>query len=117
MPMIGTFTPAKDGGRTGSIHALTINAKLRFVPNDNRDNERAPVFRLFVGHFCIGNEWEARSRGESPKNYLRVNVSANLAWVPLPPRLAFSMHRLGIVCAVARLACHLSDSTQVSNAS
>ena len=74
MPMIGTFTPAKDGGRTGSIHALTINAKLRFVPNDNRDNKRAPVFRVFVGHFCIGNAWEARSGGESPKNYLRVKL-------------------------------------------
>jgi uncharacterized protein (DUF736 family) len=74
MPMIGTFTPAKDGGWTGSIHTLTINAKLRFVPNDNRDNERAPVFRVFVGDFCIGNAWEARSCGESPKNYLRVKL-------------------------------------------
>src|SRR3546814_17551370 len=45
MSVIGTFTPAKDGGWAGSIHTLTINAKVRLVPNDNRDNENAPVFR------------------------------------------------------------------------
>jgi uncharacterized protein (DUF736 family) len=30
MSSIGKFTPAKDGGWTGSIHTLTINTKLRF---------------------------------------------------------------------------------------
>ena len=32
MSVIGTFTPAKDGGWTGSIHTLTINTKVRLVP-------------------------------------------------------------------------------------
>jgi uncharacterized protein (DUF736 family) len=62
MPMIGTFTPAKDGGWTGSIHTLTINAKLRFVPNDNHAQSR------------IGDAWETRSGGDNPKSYLRVKL-------------------------------------------
>jgi uncharacterized protein (DUF736 family) len=74
MSVIGTFTPAKDGGWTGSIRTLTINAKVRLVPNDNRDNENAPAFRVFVGHSRIGDAWEARSGGDNPKDYLRVKL-------------------------------------------
>jgi len=74
MSVIGTFTPAKDGGWTGSIHTLTINTKLRFVPNDNRDNDHAPAFRIFVGRSRIGDAWAARSNAENPKEYLRVRL-------------------------------------------
>ena len=49
MSIIGTFTPTKDGGWTGTIRTLTIDVKARFVPNDNRDNDRAPDFRVFAG--------------------------------------------------------------------
>jgi uncharacterized protein (DUF736 family) len=74
MSVIGTFTPAKDGGWTGSIHTLTINAKLRFVPNDNRDSDTAPAFRIFIGRSRVGDAWSARSNGDTPKDYLRVRL-------------------------------------------
>ena len=74
MSVIGTFTPAKDGGWTGSIHTLTINAKVRLVPNDNRENDNAPAFRVLVGHSRIGDAWQARSNGDSPKDYLRIRL-------------------------------------------
>ena len=74
MSTIGTFTLAKDGGWTGSIQTMTINTKVRLVPNDNRDNENAPIFRVFVGQCRIGDAWAARSGGESPKDYLRVRL-------------------------------------------
>ncbi len=74
MSVIGTFTPARDGGWTGSIRTLTINAKLRLVPNDNRDNGNAPVFRVFAGQSRIGDAWAARSGGDSPKDYLHVRL-------------------------------------------
>jgi uncharacterized protein (DUF736 family) len=74
MSVIGTFTPAKDGGWTGIIHTLTINAKLRFVPNDNRDSDNAPAFRIFIGRSRVGDAWPARSNGENPKDYLRVRL-------------------------------------------
>jgi uncharacterized protein (DUF736 family) len=74
MSVIGTFTPAKDGGWSGSIRTLTIDAKVRLVPNDNRDNDKAPAFRVFVGQSRIGDAWVARSSGDSPKDYLRVRL-------------------------------------------
>lgn len=72
MTMIGSFTPAKDGGWTGSIRTLTIDAKVRLVPNDNREHENAPAFRVFVGNSRIGDAWEARSGGDTPRDYLRL---------------------------------------------
>ena len=74
MSTIGHFTLAKDGGWTGAIRTLTIDAKLRLVPNDNRDHENAPAFRVFVGTSRIGDAWEARSGGDQPKDYLRVKL-------------------------------------------
>lgn len=74
MSVIGSFTPSKDGGWTGSIRTLTIDAKLRLVPNDNKDHENAPAFRVFVGQSRVGDAWEARSGGDSPKDYLRVKL-------------------------------------------
>jgi uncharacterized protein (DUF736 family) len=38
MSVIGDFTPAKGGGWTGRIRTLVMDAKVRLVPNDNRDN-------------------------------------------------------------------------------
>ena len=72
--VIGSFTPAKDGGWTGSIRTLTIDAKVRLVPNDNRDHENTPAFRLFVGNSRIGDAWEAATQGENPKGYFRVRL-------------------------------------------
>jgi hypothetical protein len=81
MSVIGTFTPAKDGGWTGSIRTLLMNAKVRLVPNDNRENENAPAFRVLVGHSRIGDAWEARSGDEIPRSICAsssmIRVSAN----------------------------------------
>jgi uncharacterized protein (DUF736 family) len=74
MSVIGTFTPAKDGGWNGSIHTLTINTKVRLVPNDNRENENAPAFRIFAGRSELGAAWQQRTNGENPKQYLSVKL-------------------------------------------
>jgi uncharacterized protein (DUF736 family) len=74
MALIGTFALAKNGGWTGTIRTLTIDVKVRLVPNDNRDSDNAPAFRVFVGQSRIGDAWEARSNGDSPKEYLRVRL-------------------------------------------
>lgn len=63
-----------DGGWAGSVQTLTINTKLRFVPNDNRDSDSAPAFRVFAGQSRVGDAWEARSGGDEPKDYLRVRL-------------------------------------------
>ncbi len=74
MSVIGTFTPAKDGGWTGTIRTLTIDVKARFVPNDNRDSDRAPEFRVFAGRSELGAAWRQRTSGENPREYLSVRL-------------------------------------------
>jgi uncharacterized protein (DUF736 family) len=74
MPVIGNFIPGKDGGWIGAIRTLTIDAKLRFVPNDDRDSTTAPTFRVFVGQSRIGHAWVAHTGGDSPKTYFSVKL-------------------------------------------
>ena len=75
MSVIGTFTATKEGGWTGSIRTLTIDVKARFVPNDNKENEAAPAFRIFVGNSEIGAAWRKQSSGEHPREYLSVRLT------------------------------------------
>jgi len=74
MSIIGTFTPTKDGGWSGTIRTLTIHVKARFVPNDNRDSDRAPDFRVLSGRFELGAAWRERTSGENSREYLRVRL-------------------------------------------
>lgn len=72
MSIIGTFTPTKEGGWAGTIHTLTLNAKIRFVPNDNRPSDLAPVFKIFSGHSEIGAAWQRQNSGDHSKSFLSV---------------------------------------------
>ncbi len=83
MPVIGTFMPAKDGGWVGTIRTLTIDAKVRLVPNDDRASKKAPAFRVFVGNSRIGDAWEAKTGGLSPKDYLRVKLDDPMLTEPI----------------------------------
>jgi len=90
MSVIGTFVPAKDGCWVGTVRTLTMNTKLRFVPNDNRENDSAPAFRIFVGNSRIGDAWAARSNGNNPKDYLRVRLDDPSLASPLSAALFHS---------------------------
>jgi uncharacterized protein (DUF736 family) len=83
MAVIGTFTPGRDGGWVGTIRTLTINAKVRLVPNDDRSSKKAPAFRLFVGETRVGEAWEARTAGLSPKDYLRIKFDDPMLSEPI----------------------------------
>lgn len=83
MAVIGTFTPAKDGGWVGTIRTLTIDAKVRLVPNDDRTSKKAPAFRVFVGNSRVGEAWEAKTGGLSPKDYLRIRLDDPLLPEPV----------------------------------
>ncbi len=74
MSVIGTFTPHRDGGWIGTIRTLTVNVKARFVPNDNRDSEHAPAFRIFAGRSEIGAAWRQRTCNENVREYLSVRL-------------------------------------------
>src|SRR5581483_11092340 len=90
MAVIGTFTPAKNGGWVGTIRTLTINAKVRLVPNDDRTNKKAPAFRVFVGNSRIGDAWEAKTVGLRPKGYLKVRFDDPVLAEPINAALFVS---------------------------
>ena len=45
MANIGTFTAEKDSF-TGTVRTLTLNVKVKFVPNDKGESENAPDYRI-----------------------------------------------------------------------
>ncbi|WP_265519149.1 DUF736 domain-containing protein [Nitratireductor luteus] len=87
---IGYFTLAKDGGWTGAIRTLTIDAKVRLVPNDNRNSDNAPAFHVLVGNARIGDAWDARTSGDNPRYYLRLRLDDPSLSGPLTAALFLS---------------------------
>jgi uncharacterized protein (DUF736 family) len=87
MAVIGIFTATKDGGWSGTIRTLTIDVKARLVPNDNRENEQAPAFRVFAGRSELGAAWRARTTGENARDYLSVRLDAPSLLEPISAAL------------------------------
>ena len=71
MANIGTFTADKDGF-TGTLRNLTLNVKVKLVPNDKGDNEKAPDFRLQAAGHDIGAAWKKTS--EAGREYISVTL-------------------------------------------
>ena len=71
MATIGTFT-ASDNGYVGSITTLTLNIRARFAPSE-KDNDKAPDFRIFAGTTEFGAAWKKTARG-SDREYLSVKL-------------------------------------------
>ena len=74
MAMIGAFKVSKAGGWEGEIKTLSLNAKVRFEPNDNRTHPNSPHYRVMAGGFHAGDAWRRQSRAEPPKPYYRVSL-------------------------------------------
>lgn len=72
--IIGRFKRSKQGGWEGEIQTLTIQRKIRLVPNDNRASDSAPAFCVMLGWNRIGEAWERKSRSDPPRDYLRVRM-------------------------------------------
>jgi uncharacterized protein (DUF736 family) len=65
MANIGTFT-AQNSGFTGTVRTLTLNVKVKFVPND-KGSENAPDYRIqAAGGYDIGAAWKKVSQAERP---------------------------------------------------
>lgn len=83
MMIIGSFKLAKTGGWEGTIRTLTINEKVRLVPNDDRMSANAPAFRVMLGWRRIGDAWEAKSDARPPRDYLRLRIDDPAFAMPL----------------------------------
>jgi uncharacterized protein (DUF736 family) len=74
VPIAGTFAATADGGWEGHIRTLTINCKIRLVPNDDRSTERSPDFRAFAGKSEVGAAWRKNTRAEGQGTRLSVKL-------------------------------------------
>lgn len=70
MANIGTFT-AQNGSFIGTVRTLTLNVKVKFVPNP-KESDNAPDYRIIAGNFEIGAAWKKISKAERP--YLSVTL-------------------------------------------
>ncbi|MCZ7559659.1 MAG: DUF736 domain-containing protein [Burkholderiaceae bacterium] len=84
MANIGTFTADKDGF-TGTLRTLTLNVKVKLVPNDKGNSENAPDFRLQAAGHDIGAAWKKTS--ETGREYLSVTFDDPSFPAPVYARL------------------------------
>lgn len=73
MATIGSFTAGKEG-YSGTIRTLTVNVRAKIVANDAKKSDGAPDFRVYAGRAELGAAWKARTNGEEPRDYLRVQL-------------------------------------------
>jgi uncharacterized protein (DUF736 family) len=81
MPVIGSFTPVKDG-YTGSITTLALNAKVSILPNAGKQSHNAPDFLIMAGAVEVGAAWRRTNRSRA-KEYLRVKLDDPLLPEPI----------------------------------
>ena len=70
MPTIGTFTKSENGF-SGQIKTVTLNVKAKFAPAE-KDNEKAPDYRIFAGQTELGAAWKKTSN--AGREYLSVKL-------------------------------------------
>jgi uncharacterized protein (DUF736 family) len=71
MAQIGNFKRDANGSFTGTIRTLALNAKATLRPAD-KDNDKAPDYRLFSGAIECGAAWKKTSRDD--RDYLSVKL-------------------------------------------
>lgn len=74
MATIGEFKASRAGGWEGEIRTLSLTAKVRLEPNDNRTHPNAPNYRVMMGGFHVGDAWEHQLRAEPSRPYCRVSL-------------------------------------------
>jgi uncharacterized protein (DUF736 family) len=72
MATIGTFHKQADGSYAGSIKTLSLNVKAAQFRASEKDNDKAPDFRIFAGQTEFGAAWKKTSREN--RDYLSVKL-------------------------------------------
>jgi uncharacterized protein (DUF736 family) len=70
MATIGTFTKSENGF-SGQIKTVTLNVKAKLAPAE-KDNEKAPDYRIFAGQTELGAAWKKTSN--AGREYLSVKL-------------------------------------------
>ena len=71
MSTIGNFT-ASGNSYTGTVRTLTLNVKQATLRKAEKDNDKAPDFRIFAGQTEFGAAWKKTSREN--RDYLSVKL-------------------------------------------
>ena len=82
MATIGTFTKSENGF-SGQIKTVTLNVKAKFAPAE-KDNEKAPDYRIFAGQTELGAAWKKTSN--AGREYLSVKLDDQLSRRRSSPR-------------------------------
>jgi uncharacterized protein (DUF736 family) len=76
MPAIGYVTKqASNGGFKGQIKTLSIRAEIDIVPNNNKNADNQPDFRVLAQGVEIGAGW-VRTGETSGKEYVSLSIAA-----------------------------------------
>jgi len=107
--VIGKFVRTSDGW-SGTIQTITGQTKARFIPNDKRENDRAPNFRVVSNHCELGVAWRRMKQGEGAREYLSVTLDDPFMSAPLNVAL-FETPKQG----KANLVCKLQQDSGISH--
>jgi len=72
MATIGTFHKSADGSYAGAIKTLSLNVKAAHLRPADKDNDKAPDYRIFSGNTEFGAAWKKVSREN--RDYLAVKL-------------------------------------------
>ena len=72
MATIGAFTQHENGAISGDIKTLTLNVKAAVFRPAEKDNDKAPDYRIFAGQTEFGAAWKKTSREN--RDYLSVKL-------------------------------------------
>ena len=71
MPTIGIFKLTRNG-YDGMITTLTLCTPAQIVPNKRKQSDASPDFFIKSADSDLGVAWKSVSKGEHPKEYLRI---------------------------------------------
>ena len=76
---LGTVTRRENGGYEGTLAMMTLNTKITIVPNDAKENDRQPDFRIYAAKGAeigteIGGGWN-RVGKNSGKPYVSLTFA------------------------------------------
>ena len=72
---LGTVTKREDGGFEGTLAMMTLNTKISIVPNEAKENDRQPDFRIYANRGAeIGGGWN-RVGKNSGKPYVSITLA------------------------------------------
>jgi uncharacterized protein (DUF736 family) len=100
MATIGTFTQDDAGNYNGAIKTLTLNVKSAVLRTVEKDNDKAPDYRIFSGSTEFGAAWMKTSRED--RSYLSVKLDDPSFAAPIYASLVDSDEGYSLIWARSR---------------